>query len=264
MDKKKLPLGVFDSGIGGLSVVKQLQKVLPHEDIVYIGDTKRNPYGVRSDEEIIRFSIEMAQWLEKQGIKLGIIACNTITCVSYDALEKEQRYPLVGMSRGLQMAAEKSKNRKVAVLATPATIHSHSHQQCSAALYPDLQIAEVSCPPLASLIEMGVKGEELDKAIYDGVQMAMENGVDAAILGCTHYPFVRAKMEELAPSIQWIDPGLETSELAEQLLKEKDWLNPSTGLGTARIYFTDHVERGAKAAARMLRPGSYTVEKACL
>ncbi len=261
MNNKKLPIGVFDSGIGGLSVVKRLQEQLPHEDILYLGDTKRNPYGNRSRKEIIQFSMEMAKYLEAAAVKAGVIACNTITCTAFDEIEKEMSYPLVGMSRGLQAASACSRNKRIAVLATPATIGSHSHKILCADMFPQVQIIEVSCPSLAGLIEEGHADAALEEAVREGIGQAVGQEADTAILGCTHYPFVLDVMKKTAPALAFVDPGTETAGQAAAVLESGHLLTDKQTAGTVRILLTDGIARGENAAKQMLRPGTYTIEE---
>ena len=153
MERNAQPIGVFDSGVGGLTVVAKLRMLLPHENIIYVGDTKRNPYGTRTPEEILAYTRDILRFMTAQGVKLVAIGCNTVTAVAYDTVVREVPYPLIGMSRGLRTAREISATKKIAVFATPLTIANHSHRKVAAAMDPDIEIVEQSCPALANLIE---------------------------------------------------------------------------------------------------------------
>lgn len=263
MSKRSLPIGVFDSGVGGITVASKLKELFPHEDFIYVGDTKRNPYGPRPVEEILKFSLEIAKYLERKSIKLGVIACNTITVISLEAIRKAVNYPVIGVSRGIKTAAALNKNKKVAVMATQATINSHSHRQAAAAEYPELTIVEQACPALAHLIEMGkLSGEEILEPIREYLVPVMEAGVDTAVLGCTHFPFVQTLMEEVSHhKIAFVDPAMETALKVQALLEKEQLLNPQQKIGSMELCFTAGAERGGKLAGILIPAGSYSVKE---
>ena len=162
MERNRQPIGVFDSGVGGLTVVNKLRMLLPHENIIYVGDTKRNPYGSRTPEEIFSYTRDILRFMSEKEVKLVAIGCNTVTAVAYETVRKEVPYPLIGMSRGIRTAREISAKKKIAVFATDLTIANHSHKKMAAAIDPDIEIVEQACPALANLVERGVlSGEEI-------------------------------------------------------------------------------------------------------
>lgn len=266
MEKTKQPIGVFDSGVGGLTVVNKLRMLLPHENIVYVGDTKRNPYGSRSAAEILRFSREILQFMTAQHVKLVAIGCNTATAVAYDTIRHEVPYPVIGMSRGIQTAMDISSSKKIAVFATDLTIANHSHRQIAAAMDPDITIVEQACPALAGLIERGVlSGEEIMKPLRQYTAPVVQSGADTAIFGCTHFPFIQPLFEELCgDGIVFVDPAHEMALQTLEVLKKDNLLNKSAEPGYLRLCFTAAPERGKALASHLIPPNEFTVEEIAL
>ena len=265
MDRKAQPIGVFDSGVGGLTVASKLHTLLPNEDIVYLGDTKRNPYGPRTREEIRQFLIEILAFLDKQKVKVAAIACNTMTALGPDIAAAYEAYPVIGMSRGLRTAKAITMKKKVAVLATVATINSHSHKNAAAQVMPDITIVEQSCPALANLIERGIlEGKEIMGPIQEYMAPVTASGADTAIFGCTHYPFVKTLFEQVNQHIAFVDPAHEMALDVLGRLKKEQALNPSKEKGTVRLCFTAEAERGASLARHLLPENEFTVEEVSL
>ena len=265
MDRNKQAIGVFDSGVGGLTVASKLHTLLPHENIIYVGDTKRNPYGPRSKAEIMKFASEILTFLDHQDIKLAASGCNTMTALAADVLDSHEAYPVIGMSRGLHTASDTSTNKKIAVFATQATIDSHSHKKMAEKIAPDITIIEKACPALAGLVEQGVlQGEEILAPLHEYVQPVIEAGADTAIFGCTHYPFVQNLFEELCPHIVFVDPAHEMALDVLDALKENGTLNMADEPGHLRLCFTAEAERGRKLAKHILPENEFTVEEISL
>ena len=210
MEGNSRPIGVFDSGVGGLTVAAKLRMLLPHEDIVYVGDTKRNPYGTRTPEEIIAYTRDILHFMTEQHVKVVAIGCNTATAAAYDTVVKEVDYPLIGMSRGLKTAREISATQKIAVFATPLTIANHSHRKVAEAMDGHIEIVEQACPALANLIERGVlDGPEIRGPLKQYTEPVLRSGADTAIFGCTgHFPFIQPLFEEFCgDSIAFVRSG---------------------------------------------------------
>ena len=196
---RELPVAVFDSGVGGLTVLHELLVSLPHEDFVYLGDTARFPYGDRSPEELLRFSRELAEVLLDDGAKLLVVACNSATSAALPALrrELEGRIPVVGVvGPESRLAAQATRSGRVGLLATPATVASGAYERALAAVAPAAELHSVASAELAPLIQ---RGGEVDHAVIACVESACrplrQAGVDAVILGCTHYPLVRPVLQ---------------------------------------------------------------------
>ena len=220
-------IGVIDSGVGGLSVLKELRQAMPQADFFYLGDTARNPYGTRSPEEIKKYALQLGKWLLAHGVTGLVVACNTITVQALDLLRHELPIPVIGMQTDVALLpAEK----RVAVLATPATIAKGTYQQSLAEHYPTVAVAAHACPGLAAAIEHN-RREEIGQLLEECRSLLSE--CDAAILGCTHYPLVLKDWQELAPACRFIDPAQATAKAARHALGEQ-----SQGDGRTEYTFT--------------------------
>ncbi|WP_303707493.1 glutamate racemase, partial [Phascolarctobacterium succinatutens] len=186
MDKMQ-PIGVLDSGVGGLSVLKCLHQMLPHEDFIYVGDTARTPYGTRSEQEIRGFVGEIIDWLTAKNVKQVVIACNTLTMLGVDSLRGTHPFRVVGMSKGAQQLLAASPHKKIGVLATQFTISSGLHKKAILAADPQAQVYPVACPKFVPLIEgEQFDSPELQQAIAEYTEPFKKAGVEAVILSCTH------------------------------------------------------------------------------
>lgn len=213
-------IGVMDSGVGGLTVLRALREVLPTADLLYLGDTARNPYGSRSAAEIVSFSAELAAWLIERGAERIVIACNTITFTARNELRTRFAVPLLGMQ------VPDVPARRVGVLATPVTIACHAHRAQLAAA--GAAVTEVACEGLAAAIERGDTAETERLVMRYAAEL---KGCEAALFGCTHYPLVRELWEQAAPNCRFIDPAAATAALAAEDSSEG-------GTGRTEIYFT--------------------------
>ena len=208
-------IGVIDSGVGGLSVLKELRQAMPQADFFYLGDTARNPYGTRPPEEIKKYSLQLGKWLLAHGVTGLVVACNTITVQALDLLRHELPIPVIGMQTDVALLpAEK----RVAVLATPATIAKGTYQQSLAERYPAVDVVTHACPGLASAIEH-YRREEIEQLLEECRSLLSE--CDAAILGCTHYPLVLKDWQKLSPACRFIDPAQATAKAARHALGEQ-------------------------------------------
>lgn len=266
LDRKERPIGVFDSGIGGLTVVNKLRTLLPYENIIYLGDTKRNPYGTRTAAEVIAYTRQILHFMEKKGVKLVAMGCNTATAVAYDTVVKTVPFPLIGMSRGIQTAKEISLKKRIGVFATPLTIGKHIHRREAAAVDPTLTIIEQPCPPLAGLIERGiVSGPEIMDALKEYTAPVLAAGADTAIFGCTHFPFIQNLFESLCgDAVVFVDPAHEMALQTLDVLKKDDLLKQDGKEGALHLYFTAEAERGGNSAAHLIPPHKFTVEEISL
>lgn len=255
---KQSPIGVIDSGVGGLTVLKCLMQHLPNENFLYLGDTARTPYGSRSKEEIQSFVDEMTAWLAKQGVKQIVVACNTVTMLGLENIKKEHDFNIVGMSKGASTLIKLTKNKKIGVIATEFTIKSEAHKKAILALDSTINVTGVPCPKFVPLIE-GEKfdTQELKDAVQEYADILNAAGVDTVIMSCTHFPFVRKWLKQaLGENVTLIDPADETSENAKKQLAENNLLNDSQGSVT--ICCTDDLERVKRLARREV-----DIEKCC-
>lgn len=247
------PIGVLDSGVGGLSVLKCLHKMLPRENFIYLGDTARTPYGTRSEQEIRRFVEEMLNWMEKQHVKQVVIACNTLTMLGVDTLQKQHQFNITGMSKGEQMLLAASRNKKIGVMATPFTISTEAHKKALLAADPSVSVYPMACPDFVPLIESGrFDGDEIKQAVAKYAAPLKQAGIDALILSCTHYPFVRNEIAAAFGSkVKIIDPAEATSSNVREALKHRGLLRKE-GQGSIKVCCTAGRERVKRLAEMML------------
>ncbi len=248
------PIGVIDSGVGGLSVLKCLRERLPREKFLYLGDTARTPYGSRSEAEIRAFVEEMLLWLERQNVKLAVIACNTLTMLGMESLQREHLFPLVGMSKGAKLLLAEGRRKKVAVFATVFTVGTGAHEQAVLAEDPAAKFLAVACPKYVPLIEgERFASPEMRAAVAEYAEQIKAFGAEALLLGCTHYPFIRAEIEAALEGVAVIDPAEETADKAAAVLAVKD-LATDACAGSVTVCCTADVERVKRLTSAMM-PG---------
>jgi len=220
-------IGVFDSGVGGLTVVRELKKQLSGESIVYLGDTARVPYGIKSKEAIIRFTTEGLLFLLKKRVKLVIIACNTSSSLALAVLKKRFKVPILGVIRpGVKEAVKATRNKRVGVIGTKATIKSSVYETEIKKLNPKIQIYSYPCPLFVPLVEEGWIDSKITLEIAKKyLEPLKEKKVDTLILGCTHYPLLKAIIRKIMKGITLIDSARQTAKETKDLLLYEDLLN---------------------------------------
>ncbi len=240
MPAKTNPIGVFDSGVGGLTVLKELLDIMPGEDFVYFGDTARVPYGPRTPEEIRKFTRQILRFLAEQKVKLAVIACNTITFNIIAADVADCPFPVIGMNDSVKAALSVSKAKRVGVIATQATVSSAKHVESGKNIDPEAKVYLQACPEFVPIIERGIfDGPEIEAAVKEYLRPLQDVKIDALILACTHYPLVAPLVGRLmGPTVNIINPARETALDAQRLLVEKDLLNPAKEAGKLRIVFS--------------------------
>jgi glutamate racemase len=190
------PVGIFDSGAGGLTVLHECLVTLPHEDFLYLGDSARCPYGPRPHAEIRRYAHEIASYLEQEGVKVIVVACNAATSAALPALQESLEVPILGvLVPEAHAAVQATRNRRIGLLATEATVASGRYEEIVQHLDAGAHVSAVACPKLVPLIEAGAVGTELDAAVREYSAPLRADGVDTVILGCTHYPMIRRVFE---------------------------------------------------------------------
>lgn len=245
-------IGVFDSGLGGLTAVKELHKILPKENIVYFGDTGRVPYGNRSSETIIRYAVQDANFLLSKNVKMVIAACGTVSSVA-GHLGGKFTIPFTGVVTPTAKAAVKAtKNGKIGVIGTTATIGSNSYKKDIERLCPNIEVYQQDCPLFVPLVENGFISKD-DIVVYTVVERYLkalkENDVDTLILGCTHYPILKEVISAvMGDKVILIDSGKETALYAASLLQEKELLNNENESGKCEFYVSDRVEGFSRIA----------------
>lgn len=240
------PIGVFDSGVGGLTAVKELRALLPHEDIVYFGDTSRTPYGNRSRDTILRYARQDVNFLLSQKVKMIVAACGTVSSVA-GAMGESLPVPFTGVvSPTCRAAAKATKNNKIGVIATAATIGSGSYRKALNALQPEIQVYEQSCPLFVPLVENAFidPDDQVTNLVAQRYLSGLRDaGVDTLILGCTHYPIISAIISKtMGDRVTLIDSGKETAIYAARLLQAQNLLTSGCQSGRSAFYVSDSVD----------------------
>ena len=246
--RKTAPVGVFDSGVGGLTVAREISRQLPDENIVYFGDTARVPYGSKSQNTIIRFSEQIIRFLKTKDVKAIVIACNTASALALDAVRDEFDLPIMGVViPGARAAVEATKNRKVGVVGTDATVQSGMYTKVIHGMAPDITVIEKACPLFVPLVEEGFKEHPVTGEIIEYYLESMRStDIDAMILGCTHYPLLRSRIREyMGDKIQIVNPAYETAMDLKRLLKEQGMANDGATPQHSRysFYVSDAAEK---------------------
>lgn len=239
-------IGIFDSGIGGLTVFKEIAKTLPNENIIYLGDTARVPFGTKSRETVIKYTIQNSLFLLDQGIKAIVIACNTASAYGLETIRNYFKVPVLGVIEpGAKMAVSVTKNKKIGVIGTEGTIRSQAYQKAIASLDPKTTTQSQACPLLVPLAEEGwFEGEVVEKILSTYLADFKKSEIDTLILGCTHYPlFKKVITKVLSPSIQLVDSAVETAQSLKEILAKMEIAQKSSARGTTRFFSTDAPER---------------------
>jgi len=248
------PIGVFDSGVGGLTVLRTLIEKLPHEHTVYLGDTARVPYGTRSAETVTRYALLCARHLVRHDIKMLVVACNTVSAHSLPALAQALPIPVVGVIEpGAQTAAARTRGGTIAVLATPGTVASGAYQAALRRLAPLSSVVARACPLFVPLAEEGWTEGEVPRLTAERYLADLHRVADTVLLGCTHYPLLaRIIAEVMGPDVALVDSAEATADAVAALLAGRDLLRPSRGAARHQTFCTDLPERFRSVAERFL------------
>ena len=233
------PIGIFDSGVGGLSVLRAVRRELPYEDILYLGDQAHIPYGPREKVQIMAFSRAITRFLLAQGAKLIVVACNTASAVALHDLRKElPDVSFVGMEPAVKPAAETTNTGKVGVLATPTTFAGELYASVVERFAGGVTLFQDTCPGLVEQIEQGkLDGPETRRILEQALKPMLAGGIDTVVMGCTHYPFVIPQIEDITgPGVRTIDPAPAIARQVRRLLAQKGLLNPSEQHGAMQFY----------------------------
>lgn len=255
-------IGIFDSGVGGLTVVHQLLAALPHEPLVYLGDTARYPYGTKSAAVVSQYTLENARFLLDKGVKMLVVACNTMSAVALDALRAATSVPVVGVIEpGARAALAATRNRKVGVIGTDATIGSGTYTRALRALDERgagasggaLEIYTRACPLFVALAEEGwVDNAVAEQVAATYLASLRQSGIDTLVLGCTHYPLLAGTIGKvLGPEVQLVDSATETAREVARILAERG-LAAHRGPGSTSFFVTDVPDRFVKIGGRFL------------
>jgi glutamate racemase len=251
------PIGVFDSGIGGLTVVRQLMAHLPREHILYFGDSARVPYGTKSPETVTRFSIENTRFLVRREVKFVVVACNTASALALPVLQRRFEVPMIGVIEpGARAAVRATRNKRIGVVGTIGTIASGAYERLILALDAGCTVAEVACPLFVPLAEEGwTDGPVVEQVARIYLEPLLESGIDTLILGCTHYPLLKDVIARaVGRGVTLVDTAEETVRLVRQQLESLGLLrdDPGAGEGARRFFVSDIPAQFSQVGGRFL------------
>ncbi len=257
------PIGIFDSGIGGLTVFKEVRNILPFEDILYLGDTARVPYGTRSSETVARYSFECTDFLMNKHIKVLVVACNTVSAISLGEIRERVSVPVIGVIEpGAKAAVAATKNKRVGVIGTEATIKSSAYFKAIKALDEEMEISGLACPLFVPLVEEGWTEGDIARLVAEKYLASLKGkGIDTIVLGCTHYPLLKKVIREVINGVSIIDSAVETGKTLRSVLNEGPLLNASGRLGNHRFFVTDSTEKFISVGERFLGHEISDIEK---
>ena len=250
---EEMPIGIFDSGVGGLTVMKEITKLLPEENVVYLGDTARVPYGTRSPETVTKYSLKNTRFLLSKGIKILVVACNTSSSVSLDVLRENLSIPVTGVVEpGAKAAVAATRTKRIAVIGTEATISSGAYERAIKAIDDSIEITVTPCPLFVPLIEEGwVTGDVVSLTAEKYLSSVKHKNVDSLVLGCTHYPMIKDVIEDVV-KIPLIDSAVETAKEVNRILKSMNMLRCNKGNVQRRFFVTDSPEKFSLTGERFL------------
>ncbi|NPB08361.1 MAG: glutamate racemase [Aquificae bacterium] len=226
-----MKIGVFDSGVGGLTVLKAIRERYPRTDLVYLGDTARVPYGTKSPETVIRYSLECANFLREKGIEILVVACNTASSCALEKLRKEMPFPVVGVIEpGVEEALRRSRTGKIGVIGTQATVRSGVYQKLLKER--GAQVLSRACPLFVPLVEEGLVEGEIPRKVAEHYLKELKGKVDTLILGCTHYPLLKGVIRDFLGDVEVIDSSQAVSESLRRFVRDE-------GGAGLELYFTD-------------------------
>ena len=248
-------IGIFDSGVGGLTVYRAIERRLPNESLIYLGDTARIPYGVRSAATIERYALECAAFVQSKGVKAIVIACNTASALAANYLRSKCSIPVMGVIRpGSRRAVEQTRNGHIGVIATEATIASGAYERAMLAIRSGLEITSRACPLFVPLAEEGWLNHPVTLQVAEEYLASLRSsGVDTLVLGCTHYPILRPVIERtLGNQITYVDSGEAVAETLAQMLAEEGLTREDGPPQTEEFYVTDSAARFRRVAELFL------------
>lgn len=259
--KEGAPIGVFDSGVGGLTVAREIMRQIPNEKIIYFGDTAHVPYGSKSKETVTRFSRQIVRFLKTFQVKTIVVACNTASAYALDELEKETDIPMIGVVKpGARVAAEVTRNGKIGVIATEATIGSRIYSKYIKELNREVTIYGKACSLFVPLVEEGLWQDPVtDEIAKRYLTELIDIDIDTLILGCTHYPLIRSTLGRImGERVTLVNPAYETARELRELLSEKGILNresPELGDNQYQFYVSDGAEKFKRFANSIIKYG---------
>ncbi len=266
MINKNSPVGVFDSGIGGLTVAREIMRQIPNEKIIYFGDTARVPYGGKSRETITRYSRQIVRFLQAREVKVIVVACNTASAYALDEIEKETDIPMIGVVKpGARVAAATTVNGKVGVIGTEGTIGSSIYSRYIKKINPQVTVTGKACPLFTPLVEEGLWEDPVtDEIAKRYLAELLDIGIDTLILGCTQYPLIRSTVGRImGEGVSLVNPAYETARELRRLLEEKSLLNDEEarlGDNRYRFYVSDAADKFKRFANSIIKYGILSAE----
>lgn len=254
MDKR--PIGVFDSGVGGLTVLREIMEMMPYEDVIYFGDTARIPYGSKSEQTVKKFAYQCAKFLYDKGVKTIVIACNTASAVAIDYLKDRFDIPVIGVIEpGARGAVEATKNGRIGVIGTYATIGSSAYQNKIMEKMPEAEIVGIPCPLFVPIVEEGWEYSEVARlTARQYLAELMEHDVDSLVLGCTHYPILRHTIGQvLGEKVRLVNPAFETAKELKETLRENNMTKNDFVKAVYRYYVSDAPEKFRRIGGNFLK-----------
>lgn len=254
MDKR--PIGVFDSGVGGLTVLREIMEMMPYEDVIYFGDTARIPYGSKSEQTVKKFACQCAKFLYDKGVKTIVIACNTASAVAIDYLKDRFDIPVIGVIEpGARGAVEATKNGRIGVIGTYATIGSSAYQNKIMEKMPEAEIVGIPCPLFVPIVEEGWEYSEVARlTARQYFTELMEHDVDSLVLGCTHYPILRHTIGQvLGEKVRLVNPAFETAKELKETLRENGMTKNDFVKAVYRYYVSDAPEKFRRIGGNFLK-----------
>lgn len=245
---RSAPIGVFDSGVGGLTVVREIMRNLPEERIVYFGDTARVPYGSKSKETVVRYSRQIVRFLKTQKVKAIVVACNTASALALDTIEEEIDLPVLGVVKpGASVAVRTTRNKIIGVIATESTIRSHLYQKLIQQEDAEITVYGKACPLFVPLVEEGWTRDPITEEVARRyLAELLEKGIDTLIMGCTHYPLLRTLLRSVVgKGVTLVNPAYETSQALKEMLDnlELNNISPCAEEEKYQFYTSDTVEK---------------------
>lgn len=250
------PIGIFDSGVGGLTVMREVMEQLPYEDIIYLGDTARIPYGSKSEQTIKKFSNQCSAFLKSKDVKTIVIACNTASSLALEHVQKNFDIPIIGViDPGARSAAAATESGRIGVIGTIATINSNAYQSKIMEYIHDAEVIGIPCPLFVPIVEEG--WEHSNVAILTAekyLEELIEHEVDTLVLGCTHYPILRHTIKTVVgPNVKLVNPAYETAKDLKKLLIENNMLSENIGKPRYEFYASDAPERLRRIGGNFLK-----------
>lgn len=258
------PVAVFDSGIGGLTVLKEIMEQLPGEDIVYFGDTARIPYGTRSKETVVKYVAQSFNFLMTKNIKSIVVACNTASSLALEEVKEQFDLPIIGVVEpGAKAAIATTKNNSIGIIGTEGTINSNAYQRKIRKVLPSAEIIGVSCPLFVPIVEEGWENSDVAYVAAQKYLIELkEHNIDTLVLGCTHYPALRYTIGKvLGDKVILVNPAYETAKVTKNILKEQGLLNEKLDGGTYKYYVSDDPDKFKRIGGNIIRKDIGLVEK---